>query len=419
MDVVGVVREFRQRRVLLKAAGVGAGALAGAQAAVIASLVGLDWWKHRNLKARDAPRPGTFSAQVQESELDIYTSGEALYEDQLEAIDGARESIHMETYIWKNDEVGQRFLDALNAAAERGVEVFVIYDGFANLVIPKSFYQFSDKVHVFRMPVIRRSWWRGLLRYSGVNHSKILVVDNTIGFVGGYNIGSMYANQWRDTHVREVGPAVWGLRNSIARVWNEGRDTTDQIEWVPPQNWDPEVRVAANLPLQLVYPIRHLYLNAIERAKDHIWITTPYFIPDQQILGSLIRASKRGVDVRVMVPKDSNHILADWVSRGFYGQLLDADINILLYTAAMIHAKTATIDGEWSTVGTANLDRLSLSFNYETNVEIVDPDFAAEMEKVYRADTEDCEVLSSPRWRDRHPMARFAEAVLIPLRPIL
>ena len=396
-----------------------AGTTLAVQGAVIASLVGLDWWKHRNRKVREAPRPGTFSAQVEESELNIYTSGDTVYEDMLQAIDGAEKSVLMETFIWKNDEVGQRFLDSINAAAERGVEVHVIYDGFANMVVPDSFYRFSDKVNVFRMPVVRRKWWRGLLRYTGFNHSKILVVDDTIGFVGGYNIGSMYANQWRDTHVREVGPAVWGLRNSIARVWNEERDPEDQIDWVPPQNWDPEVNVMANLPIQLVYPIRHMYLNAVERAKDHIWITTPYFIPDQQILEALIGASKRGVDVRVMVPKDSNHILADWVSRGFYGQLLDAGVTILLYAAAMIHAKTATIDGEWSTVGTANLDRLSLSFNYETNVEIVDPDFAAEMEKVFLADCEDCETLSSPRWRDRHPMARFAETVLIPLRPIL
>ncbi|PZP33724.1 MAG: cardiolipin synthase B [Kocuria rhizophila] len=419
MKTRAAVAHRKGRSLLFKTGVVAAGSLAAAQATVIASLAGLDWWKHRNRKVREAPRPGTFTAQVEDSELNIYTSGDSVYDDMLESINGAQESIHMETFIWKNDEVGQRFLDALNAAADRGVEVFVIYDGFANLVIPNSFYTFSDKVHVFRMPAVRRKWWRGLLRYSGFNHSKILVVDDNIGFVGGYNIGSMYANQWRDTHVREVGPAVWGLRNSIARVWNEGRHPEDQIEWVPPQNWDPEVRVAANLPVQLVYPIRHLYLSAIERANDHIWITTPYFIPDQQILEALIGASKRGVDVRVMVPKDSNHILADWVSRGFYGQLLDAGVTILLYAASMIHAKTATIDGEWSTVGTANIDRLSLSFNYETNVEIVDPDFAAEMEKVFKADSEHCEILSSPRWRDRHPMARFAETVLIPLRPIL
>lgn len=394
------------------------GGMLGAQATVIASLAALDWWKNRDRKERTAPRPGTFHAQVEESEMTIYTSGATVYDAMIEAIESAEKSIHLETFIWKNDAVGRRFLDALNAAAERGVDVSVMYDGFANLVVPPRFYRFSDNVKVFRIPVLRRQFWKGPLRYTGFNHSKILVVDDYIGFVGGYNIGSLYAHQWRDTHVREVGPAVWGLRNSIASVWNEN-PRVEPMEWVPPQNWDPEVRVAANLPVKLVYPIRQLYLNAIERASDHIWITTPYFIPDQQILEALLEASQRGVDVRVMVPKDSNHILADWVSRGFYGRMLEADLTILLYAASMIHAKTATIDGEWSTVGTANIDRLSLSFNYETNVEIIDRDFAAEMEKVFLADSEHCEVLTSPRWRDRHPMARVAEAILVPLRPVL
>ncbi|MDO5500345.1 MAG: phospholipase D-like domain-containing protein, partial [Propionibacteriaceae bacterium] len=341
------------------------------------------------------------------------------YDAMLEAIESAEKSIHMETFIWKGDEVGQRFLDAVNAAADRGVEVYVLYDGFANLVVPNSFYQFSERVHVQRIPAVVRPYWRGPFRYWGFNHSKILVVDDQVGFVGGYNIGSTYARQWRDTHLREVGPAVWGLRNAIANKWNEVQPADDRIAWIPPLNWDPEVRVAANLPLHLVYPIRQLYLNGIERAKDHIWITTPYFIPDQQILAALIEASRRGVDVRVMLPKNSNHIVADWVSRGFYGQMLEAGITILLYSAAMIHAKTATIDGEWATVGTANIDRLSLSFNHETNVEVIDAGFAQEMERVFLADAEDCEILTSPQWRERHPMARVAEQLLRPWRSFL
>ncbi|HHV20933.1 MAG TPA: phosphatidylserine/phosphatidylglycerophosphate/cardiolipin synthase family protein [Propionibacterium sp.] len=404
---------------LLRTAGLTAGVTAGVQTAVAAGLIAFDWWRNRDRKVRQAPRPGTFSATVEESEFTIYTSGATLYEAMLDAIDSAERSIHLETFIWKGDEVGQRFLDAVNAAADRGVDVYVLYDGFANLVVPSSFYQFSDRVNVRRIPAVARAYWRGPLRYSGFNHSKILVVDDHVGFVGGYNIGSTYAREWRDTHIREIGPAVWGLRNAIANKWNEVHPADRRISWIPPQNWDPEVRVAANLPLHLVYPIRQLYLNGIERAKDHIWITTPYFIPDQQILDALIEASGRGVDVRVMVPKNSNHVVSDWVSRGFYGQMLDAGITILLYSAAMIHAKTATIDREWSTVGTANIDRLSLSFNHETNVEIIDAGFAEQMERVFLADAEHCEVLTSPQWRDRHPMARVAERLLRPWRSFL
>ncbi|MCH8559214.1 phospholipase D-like domain-containing protein [Nesterenkonia sp. DZ6] len=398
---------------------VAASALAVPTVAAL-SVVAVDLFKHGQRKDRDAPRPGTFHTEVEESPMRIYTDGEALYGDMLEAIGAAEDSVLMKTYIWKNDEVGQQFIDAFNAAARRGVEVFIIYDGFANLVVPRSFYaQLDENIRVYRMPAAGRSFWKAPIRSTGFNHSKILVVDDAVGFVGGYNIGSLYAKKWRDTHLREVGPAVWGLRQTIARLWNEDRPAAERISWIAPDSWDPSVRVVANLPVDLVYPIRNMYLKAIERANERIWISTPYFIPDQQILRALKLAAERGVDVQVMVPKDSNHVLADWVSRGFFGEMLDSGISILLYASSMMHSKTATIDGEWSTIGTANIDRLSLSFNYESNVEVIDPGFAAELEKVFQSDSEHCEVVSADTWRERHPMARATEWALIPLRPVL
>lgn len=343
-----------------------------------------------------------------------------MYDDSIAAIDSAQRTVYLKAYIWKNDEVGQRFMDAVNRAAERGVAVFVLYDGFANLVVPRSFYrQFSPRVRVYRMPALVRPYWKGPLRQTGVNHSKILVVDDNVGFVGGYNIGSLYADQWRDTHVRVIGPQVWGLQHAMARTWNEVHPLELQIPWIPPRSWESTVEVVANLPVQLVYPIRQMYLNAIDRAQSRIWLTTPYFIPDQQILGALISASRRGVDVRIMLPKESNHIVGDWVSAGFFGQLLRSGVTLLLFRSSMLHAKTATIDGVWSTVGTANIDRLSLSFSYETNLEVIDRRFADQMETMFNKDSEHCEILASPEWSRRHPLARALEVALIPLRPIL
>ena len=406
---------------LLRFTALAAGASAAAPVLTAASLMAFNWFTEQGRRNRRALSPGTFHTRLSDTDLSVYTAGTELYDDMIEAIDSAERTIQLEAFIWKADEVGQRFMDSLNAAAERGVEVFVLYDGFANLVVPRSFYrQFSEKVRVLRLPIVRRRFWKGLLRHTGVNHSKTLVVDDRIGFVGGYNLGSRYADHWRDTHVRQVGPGVWGLQHSFAHFWNELHDDPrDQVPWIPPHTWDPDVVVKANLPVQLIYPIRQIYLSAIGRAQRHIWITTPYFIPDQQILQALISASRRGVDVRVMVPRESNHIVADWVSRGFYGELLDAGITIQLYATSMIHAKVATIDGEWSTVGTANIDRLSLSYNYETNIEIVDPRFAAVMERIFDADSEHCEFLRSPAWRDRNPLARAVEFALVPLRPLL
>ena len=394
-------------------------AFAALQATVIAGLVIFDAIKRRQRTKRTGfPRPGTFDGRVAESDTKIYTYGQDLYDDMIAAIDGAEEQILLETFIWKGDATGRRFRDALNAAARRGVDVFVIYDGFANLVVPASFYDFDPKIHVYRFPVIRPSRLFTPLRSTGLDHRKILVVDGHTSFAGGYNIGDLYATEWRDTHLRIQGPAAWELRQAFLDVWNTAYGRPE-IEHQRPGTWDPHLSTANNMPSHLVYPIRGVYLDAINRASEHIYITTAYFIPDQQILDSLLAASRRGVDVRLIVPEDSNHVLADWLARGFFTSLLKEGVTVLLYRNAMIHAKTATIDGEWSTIGTANIDRLSLTGNYETNLEIHDADIAAKMEQIFEVDSSNSRKLTLTEWKRQNIAAKFSELVLIPLRPFL
>jgi len=420
MTATSALSRATLRRVLAHGLTVGAVGLVAVPTATAAVVTAIDVVKRRGRKKRPAQQPGTFHAEAGESQLSVFTSGEALFDAMIEAIDGARESVKLETFIWKDDETGKRFVEAVNRAAERGVDVWVSYDGFANLVVDPRFYRsFAPGVRVYRLPAFTRPYWRGIVRYTGFNHSKILVVDGEVGFVGGFNIGDDYAHHWRDTHVRQVGPAVWGLDHSIATVWNAAHRSMAKMDWTKPVSWNQAVTVESNLPIQLVYPIRRVYLKAIERAQSRIYINTPYFIPDQQILQALKDASRRGVDVQVMLPKDSNHVVADWVSRGFFGEMLDAGVTILLYKASMIHAKTATVDGVWATVGTANIDRLSLGFNYETNLSVVGEDFAARMEEVFASDAAHCDVVTSPAWAGRHGMARVIETALVPLRPLL
>jgi cardiolipin synthase len=218
---------------------------------------------------------------------------------------------------------------------------------------------------------------------------------------------------------------VWDLRQAFASMWNSnrntgwGRATRAVLPETSADFWEPRIRAVSNIPSNLVFPTRGVYLDAINRASRHVFITTPYFIPDQQILDALLAAAKRGVDVRVLIPEASNHVLADWLSRGFYSALLRADVTILLYQSAMIHAKTATIDGEWSIVGTANLDRLSLTGNYEIGMEIYDADLAGDLEQIFETDSSNCRELTLEEWESRHVAARFSEAVLAPLRPLL
>jgi len=168
-----------------------------------------------------------------------------------------------------------------------------------------------------------------------------------------------------------------------------------------------------------MFPIRAMYLEAINRASKNIWMTHAYFIPDSDLVAALATAARRGVDVRLLLPRVSNHVLADWLSRGYYGEMLGAGVRIFRFTGAMVHAKTSTVDGRWSTVGTANIDRLSMTGNYEVNVEIIDPGFAAEMERIYATDLTNCVELTAEEWNSRGVHRKFTEMVLAPLRPLL
>lgn len=366
------------------------------------------------------PTEKPLTEHIDETATTVYTYGADLYDAMLEAIRKARRTVMLETYIWKNDEVGQQFKRALIDAAERGVEVYVIVDGFANLVVPSSFFRFPPTVHVLRFPVLRPGVAYLNVRTSGRDHRKILVVDDETGFVGGYNIGSLYATQWRDTHVRLQGPSAWELRNAFVDFWNRHRTHRHPIlPDVGSGTWQPHLKAARNAPSELVFPIRGIYLDAIDRATSHVYITQAYFIPDHDIHAGLLAAAARGVDVRVLVPHRSNHVVADWLARGHYASLLRGGVRIFLYQGAMVHAKTATVDRRWTTIGTANIDRLSLTGNYEVNLEIVDPGLAGRMEDIFDLDLSNAQELTLAQWEERGALAKIAEYLLIPLRPLL
>ncbi len=364
------------------------------------------------------PSVPPMAVPVGESTITTYTYGDDLYDDMLAAIAGARERVLFETFIIKGDDVGRRFKQALIQAAERGVDVRVVYDGFANLVVKPAFLRFPASVHVLRYPLFS-GWMLASPRRWGRDHRKILVVDDSAAFVGGYNIGSEYATEWRDTHLKVEGGAVWDLDNAFVDFWNLNARGLPMLKDRGSPSWDPRVRAHRNMPIQLVFPVRGMYLEAIDRATHHIYLTAAYFIPDHDVLRALKDASSRGVDVRILVPEVSNHVVADWLSRGFYGELLRAGVRIFRYKDAMVHAKTATIDGRWSTVGTANIDRISLTGNYEINLEIHDDDLAAHLEKVFASDLEQADELVLGEWERRHAVVRLSEMLLAPLRPLL
>jgi cardiolipin synthase A/B len=390
------------------------------QGIVIGVLIAIDSWRKRYQSQGGFPRTRPAASQIGANSLQIYTYGEDLYEGMLHAIRHAEKRVLIETFIWKSDRVGKRFKQELELAAKRGVEVFVIFDSFANLVVPRRFKRFASTMHVLQYRIFPEPWRIFDPRQYGRDHRKLLVVDGKIGFIGGYNIGTAYATEWRDTHVRLSGPSVWDLENAFIDFWNlHCMPHLPLLSDAGAGVWEPRVRVHRNVPKLLMFPIRSMYLEAIDRAQHHIYLTHAYFIPDSAILRGLLAAAERGVDVRILLPETSNHIVADWLARGFYTRCLAGGIKLLLYQDAMVHAKTATIDGVWSTIGTANLDRLSLVGNYEINVEFFNEQMAEQMEQIFANDSTNARELTLEEWERRPLIAKLSEAILSPLRPLL
>ncbi len=354
---------------------------------------------------------------VARSEVRTYTEGHSLYADMLEAIRQAKDHVYFETFIWRSDEWGQRFKDALIDAAHRGVDVYCVYDGFGVLNQDPRFFVFPKMSHLWvrRFPAVRSGLFTLNLRNTGQDHRKILVVDSEVGFVGGYNIGDPFADEWRDTHVRVTGDAVWELDNGFTDFWNDYKPArAPRLPDMGARKWDAEITASFNQPQRFLYPIRGMYIDAIDRATDRVLITTAYFIPDKEVLQALVDAARRGVTVRVLIPEYSNHILADWVARPYYGTLLREGIEIWLYQHAMVHSKTMTVDGKWSTVGTANIDRLSMRGNHEVNMQFFSTGLAERMEEIFANDLTTARRLTIEEWEGRTLLTRVTEHLLHP-----
>lgn len=364
------------------------------------------------------PHPRFEAVTVSDNRLQLYAYGQHLYDHMLAAIDGARESIYLETFIWKGDEVGRSFKKRLIRRAREGVAVYVVYDEFGNLVVPTPFKEFPPDIHVLPYRAMTRPWHAVDLRHYALEHRKILVIDGRDAFIGGYNIGSAYATTWRDTHLRIQGPDAADLAEDFASFWNAHVPLDQHIRRRYRRHFDPFIRVQRNDASKLAFPIRNMYLAAIDTAASCIRLTSAYFVPDNGLIAGLIQARRRGVEVKVLLPWVSNHVVADWLARGYFERLLREGVRIFAYDA-MLHAKTCTIDGQWCTVGTANLDRLSSVGNYEVNVEVYSPELARQMEELFERDLENARELQAEAWLRRPWPAKLGERILEPLRTLM
>jgi cardiolipin synthase A/B len=397
--------------------------LTALQAVIVGVLVALAEFRKR----RRVPREGfpwedqpEISLEAGEDRLKIYAYGVNLYQAMLEEIEAAEGEIFVGTFIWKGDEIGRRFVDALARKAGEGVEVYVVFDGLANVFVPPSFKRFPEKIHRLHFRPLSGPAKimnpRNVFRF----HRHVMSIDGKVAFLGGYNIGSLYAAGWRDTHVRVRGDAAREVDNAFVDFWNAHR--TGELPRIVPnkeRDWNPAVRVRRNDPYMRIFPIREMYIEAIDRANSHVYLTHAYFVPDRAMKAHLIDAKKRGVDVQLLVPEQSNHITVDWLARRHFHDLLEAGVRIFLYRHIMIHSKTATVDGIWSTIGSANIDRLSMLGNYELNIEVYSRTLAAQMERMFALDTTNAKELNLEEWERRPLPAKLVERVLASLSPLV
>ncbi|WP_426196856.1 cardiolipin synthase [Massilia sp. DWR3-1-1] len=360
------------------------------------------------------------------NKVTLLIDGPATMKEMMAAVREAKSTVNLETYIFDQDELGLQFADLLIEKRRQGLTVNVMYDSVGTLSVPQAFFERMKAGGVNLLafnpvnPVARVGKWE----VNNRDHRKLLVVDGITAFTGGINISSDYANSsffgasrrptelgnrkigWRDTHVKVEGPAVAAFQYSFVNNWvHQDAGELPEANYFPPLSalGDKVVRVLATDP-DKGYEIYKSLVLAIGESKKTVHITSAYFVPDQQIVDALIAAARRGVDVRLVLPGVTDHGLVLHAGRAFYDELLAGGVRIHQLQVAVLHAKTAVIDGTWSTVGSANIDRRSFIHNYELNLIVLDPAFGQEMERTFSEDLRDSKEVSREQW-SRRPMS--------------
>ena len=362
------------------------------------------------------------------NQADVFIRTDEAYQSMAQAISGAKHHVHMMCYIFRDDGAGLRFRDLLVARARDGLEVRLLVDAVGSHALGSDFLQplleAGGKFGKF-MPVFPfGAAWRPNLR----NHRKILVVDGQIGFAGGLNVGDEYQGRkmryapWRDTHMRVEGPAVWRLQEIFAEDWffTTGEDLVDPMHFPEiGQRGQEIVQVVDSGPDHANENIHAVFFTAITEADQRLFITTPYFIPDPAVLMALKTASWRGVDVRILLPGDSDLLLVQVAGRSYYRELLQAGVKLYEHRPGMLHAKTMVVDGKWSTVGSANMDIRSFRLNFEVNLLISGQTFAGRMEENFFRDISHARIITLETLKPMTTWSRLVESISRVLSPVL
>jgi cardiolipin synthase A/B len=368
------------------------------------------------------------------NKLTLLQNGPATYKSMFAAIREARDHINLETYIFDDDESGRQFSDLLLERQAAGVQVNVIYDSVGGIKTPKSFF---DRLREGGIRVLefnpvnplagnKKGW---LL--NNRDHRRQLVIDGRIAFTGGINISDTYSSApsgkhtskkrdqtpdqsagWRDTHIRIEGPVVAEFQKLFMDTW-----TRQKGEPLAPKNYFPELKAQGDEIVRAIGstsddPHSLIYLtlmSAISHAELQVHLTIAYFAPDPQLLKALTDAARRGVDVKLLLPSHADSWAIFNLGRSYYTQLLRGGVKIYERRGSVMHAKTACIDGVWSTIGSTNLDWRSFLHNDEINAVILGRGFAAQMEAMFAEDLTESDAITLDQWRHRSWMLRLKE----------
>ncbi|MGP9686442.1 cardiolipin synthase [Halomonas sp. AOP25-F1-15] len=328
----------------------------------------------------------------------LLVNGHAAFESLFDGIDRAENYVLIQFFIVRNDALGQRLLSHLQRAVKRGVRVYFLYDEVGSRKLNEGYLgdltREGASVSAFRSS--RGFKHRFQLNFR--NHRKVTVVDGKEGWVGGLNVGIEYLGEdprhgaWRDTHLKLQGPSVLGLQEAFWEDWHWATDEVISLNWIADTSTatDHHVVIVPSGPADRQDTASLLVQQVIHSAKHRLWVTSPYFVPDQGVQDALRLAAMRGVDVRVMIPERPDHLLVFLSAFSFLPDMLRAGVKIYRYLPGFLHQKVMLVDGEAATVGTINLDNRSFRLNFEITAFIPSPEFAASVAVMLENDFEQC-----------------------------
>ena len=366
---------------------------------------------------------------TQNNEVELFTDGREKFESLIADIENAKKSINIEYYIIKWDKVGIRLLKALEKKAKEGVEVRLLMDALGCRQITKRRIQPLMDAGVKCAFFFRPKMKIFLMRLNYRNHRKLVVIDNSIGYIGGFNIAREYLGlkekfgYWRDTHVRIRGGAVHDINARFILDWRfaskENLDFSSIFLEEPVNAGNTGIQIVTSGPDNERQEVKRAYMKMIVSAKKNIYLQTPYFVPDASIIESLKVAALSGIDVRVMIPCMPDHIFVYWATYSYVGELVLEGANCYTYENGFLHAKGIIVDDMVFCYGTANMDIRSFELDFEVNAIVYDEDKAKQMVEFFRQDIEQSRLLTKNKYQSRGLFIRFKEQVSRLLSPLL